>query len=74
MENKQYEIIKDIPLKNGARIRAGQLLTKTHDVFYLDGGMLPKDYQEDFRQLVQAEECTGWNYIVPIRQKTAFTK
>lgn len=74
MENKQYEILKDIPLRNGAKIRAGQMLTKTHGVFYLDGGMLSESYQEDFRQLVYAEECNGWNYLVPIRSKTAFTK
>lgn len=75
-ENKQYEIIKDIPLSSdgSVKIKAGKLLTYTHGVFYLDGGMLPQSYQEDFKQLIYAEECNGWNYLVPIKQKTAFTK
>lgn len=74
MENKEYEIVKAIPLKGGSTIQAGHILNKTHGVFYLDGGMLPQSYQEDFRQLVFAEENNGWNYLVPIKQKTAFTK
>lgn len=74
MENKEYEIVKTIPLKGGASISAGQILTKTHGVFYLNGGMLPKAYQEDFRQLVFAEENNGWNYLVPITQRAAFLK
>lgn len=73
-DNKTYEIIKNIPLRNGAQINAGSMLNKTHGVFYLDGGLLPRDYQEDFRQLVFAEENNGWNYLVPLRTKTAFTK
>lgn len=73
-DNKTYEIVKNIPLKGGAQINAGSMLTKTHGVFYLDGGLLPKDYQEDFRQLVFAEENNGWNYLVPLKTKIAFTK
>ena len=74
MENKTYEIMKNIPLQGGAVIKAGQILTYTHGVYYLGGGMLPKDYQEDFKQLVYAEENTGWNYLVPLKEKIAFTK
>jgi hypothetical protein len=41
-------------------------------VFYLDGGMLSKDYQQDFSGLVYAEEHTGWNYLRPVIVKEAW--
>lgn len=72
-ENKVYDIVKDIPLKSGGKISKGQKLTKTHGVFYLNGGMLPIDYQKDFNGLVYAEEHTGWNYLAPIKSKTAWS-
>lgn len=71
-DNKVYNIVKNIPLKGCGMISAGQQLTKTHGVFYLNGGMLPPDYQADFRGLVYAEENTGWNYLAPIKSKTAW--
>ena len=71
-ENEIYDIVKDIPLKGGGKISKGQKLYKTHGVFYLNGGMLPKQYQQDFDGLVRAEEHTGWNYLVPVKTKTAW--
>lgn len=72
-ENKFYDIVKNIPLQGGGMIPAGKKLTRTHGVFYLDGGMLPKEYQQDFAGLVSIEEKMGWNYLAPLRTKTAWT-
>lgn len=72
MENEIYDIVKNIPLKNGAVITAGHKLQKTHGVYYLDGMMLSSDYQKDFSGLVFAEKTTGWNYLVPMKTKTAY--
>ena len=72
MENEVYDIVKNIPLKSGASIHAGGKLQKTHGVYYLNGGLLPPDYQKDFDGLVYAEKMTGWNYLVPVKTKTAF--
>lgn len=72
MENEFYDIVKNIPLKTGGTIKAGHKLQKTHGVYYLDGMMLPPDYQKDFDGLVYAEKMTGWNYLVPLKSKTAY--
>ena len=72
MENEIYEIVKNIPLRNGGDIKAGSKLYKTHGVYYMDGGMLPSDYQEDFDGIVKAEKMTGWNYLVPLKTKIAW--
>lgn len=72
MENEIYDIVKNIPLKSGGYIQAGGKLQKAHGVYYLDGMMLPPDYQKDFSGLVYAERMTGWNYLVPLKSKTAY--
>ena len=41
--------------------------------YYLNGMMLPPDYQKDFGGLVYAEKMTGWNYLAPLKTKTAWT-
>lgn len=71
-ENKVYDIVKNIPLKCGGMISSGKRISYIHGVFYLDGGMLSKDYQQDFRGLVYAEEHTGWNYLRPVIVKEAW--
>jgi hypothetical protein len=38
----------------------------------MDGGLLPKDYQEDFDALIEHEENYGWKYLSPVITKTAF--
>lgn len=72
MDNEFYEIVKNIPLKSGGIINKGGQLQKTHGVYYLNGGMLPPDYQADFAGLVYAEKMTGWNYLAPLKSKIAF--
>lgn len=72
-QNKEYLVIKDIPLYGGGKIKAGTSITRTHGVYYMDGGMLPKDYQQDFDALIDRESTSGWNYIQPIVKKTAFS-
>lgn len=71
-ENKVYDIVRNIPLKGGRMISSGKRISFIHGVFYLDGGMLSKEYQEDFRGLVYAEEHTGWNYLRPVIVKEAW--
>ena len=71
-QDKEYQIIKAIPLGNGKEISKGTMITRTHGVYYMNGGMLPQDFQEDFDQLISREEQDGWNYIVPIKTKRAF--
>lgn len=71
-QDKEYQIVKDIPINGGKAIEKGSMVTRTHGVYYLNGGMLPQDYQEDFDMLIEREEINGWNYIVPIGKKRAF--
>lgn len=63
----KYAVVKDIPLdKEGNHaIKAGNEISLTNGVFYLNGGMLPPDYQEDFRNLLIIEATKGWRYLVP---------
>ena len=71
-EDKTFVINKPIPLANGKEIARGTTITRTHGVYYMEGGLLPKDYQEDFDRLIETEETYGWDYIVPIKKKRAF--
>lgn len=36
MDNEIYDIVKNIPLKSGLTIKAGNKLHKTHGVYYLN--------------------------------------
>lgn len=71
-EDKVFDIVKTIPLKDGGSIPAGGKLTRTHGVYYLNGGMLPKEYQQDFDGLVKFEEKSGWKYLAPMVTRTAW--
>ena len=72
MEDKMYEVIKDIPLTGGSAIKKGTSIYNIHGVYYMDGGMLPEAYQADFEMLISNERVNGWNYIVPIKHREAF--
>ena len=67
MKNSKYVVLKDIPLnKEGTKvIQKGNEVSVTHDCIYLNGGLLPPDYQEDFRILITNEEKNGWKYLHP---------
>lgn len=67
----RYLINKDIPLdpKGEKKINRGRELYLTNGVFYLDGTLLPQDYQLDFRELLKRETKNGWDYIVPANPK-----
>jgi hypothetical protein len=67
----RYLINKDIPLdsKGEKKIGRGHELYLTNGVFYLDGTLLPQDYQLDFRELLTNETENGWNYVVPANPK-----
>ncbi len=66
MEGK-YRIVKDIPVgRNGEKISAGLDLYCANGVFYMDGGMLDRDFQEDFKKLLTIEIKKGWNYLRPV--------
>ena len=67
MKEGKYRIIKDIPVgRDGERIKAGLDLFYLGGVFYMDGGMLDRSFQEDFSQLLHRESVNGWNYLAPI--------
>ena len=67
MKNSKYVVLKDIPLdKNGTKkIQKGTEISVTHNCIYMNGGLLPPDYQHDFKQLIEQEEMTGWKYVHP---------
>lgn len=69
MADKIYQLEKDIPIVGGKSFKKGTRVYDIHGLYYLDEGMLPNDYQEDFRQLIENESKNGWNYIVPIKIK-----
>lgn len=72
-EDKKFLIEKDILIDGGkSSIKKGSMLYRTHGVYYLDGGMLPMDYQEDFDNLVEYEYENGWYYLSPITTVVAF--
>ena len=72
MEDKKYEILKDIKLTNGSSIKKGTFVYNIQGVYFMDGGMLPQAYQEDFDELIKTEEKTGWKYITPVHEREAF--
>ena len=70
--NKHYLVVKEIPLYGGKTIPVNTNIYRTHGVYYMDGGLLSKDFQEDFDTLIEHEENTGWKYFSPVVVKTAF--
>ena len=71
-EDKRFLVIKEIPIKGGKNIPVNTSIYRTHGVYYMDGGLLPNDYQKDFDVLIEHEEETGWKYLSPVRTRTAF--
>lgn len=71
-QNGRYVTLKEIPINGGKTIPANSTITVTNGCLYLEGGLLPKDYQDDFKTLINNEEISGWNYIVPVKEKEAF--
>lgn len=67
MEDSKYVVLKDIPIsKNGDKVIArGTEITVTHDCVYMNGGLLPMEWQEDFAHLIMKEKKTGWKYLHP---------
>lgn len=64
----KYKIVKSIPLgprKEDGEIKAGTDVYLVHDVWYMDGGMLDRSFQEDFTTLLKRELKNGWNYLKP---------
>ena len=64
-----YRIVKDIPLMGGGTISKGHDILYAHGVCYMDYVLLEKDYQDDFKQLIETENKKGWNYLMPLRDK-----
>lgn len=53
MEEKAFIFIKDYPINGEVEpVREGRELRYFRGWFYLDGGMLPPSYQNDFKQLL----------------------
>lgn len=69
MREGKYKIAKSIPLgprKEDGELKAGLDVYYVHGVWYMDGGMLDRSFQEDFSTLLSREEQTGWNYLKPV--------
>lgn len=70
-ENAKFIVVKPIPIRqsyNGygkSEIPVSTVIYRTHGMYYMDGGLLPEDYQEDFDVLIENEEKNGWNYLRP---------
>lgn len=71
-KDKHFLVIKEIPLYGGRSIAINTNIYRTHGVYYMDGGLLPADYQEDFDNLIEQEEENGWKYLTPITTTVAF--
>lgn len=67
--DRKYVVQKAIPLSSGKSIPVNTIITRTHGLYYLDGGLLTPDYQNDFDSLIEDETMKGWNYLVPIQEK-----
>ena len=63
--DKRYKVFKEIPLKGGEVIPINTSVYQIHGNYYMDKGILPPDYQEDFDKLIKREELFGWNYLRP---------
>ncbi|WP_292473950.1 hypothetical protein [Methanosphaera sp.] len=63
--DSQYIVVKEIPLKEGGSIRVNTDIYRMHGNYYMDGGLLPPAYQQDFDQLIENEEKNGWKYLRP---------
>ena len=72
-KDQHYSVIKPIPLGRGKEIPVNTDIYRTHGVYYMDGMLLPRDYQEDFDSLIEQEERTKWNYLCPMKTITMFT-
>jgi hypothetical protein len=70
--DRKFLIIKEIPIKGGKNIPVNTRINRTHGVYYMDGGLLPRDYQEDFNNLIEYEETHGWKFLSPISEKIMF--
>ena len=65
VQEGKYTLAKDIPLGGSNKIKAGTSIYLTNGVFYMDGGLLDQDFQEDFKSLLLKEAKDGWNYLKP---------
>jgi hypothetical protein len=72
-KDQQYVVIKAIPLGKDKFIPVNTDIHRTHGVYYMNGNLLPQDYQEDFDALIEREERTKWTYICPVNKKTMYT-
>lgn len=63
--DKKYRVFKEIPLNGGGSIPVNTSIYQIHGNYYMDGGLLPPAYQEDFDKLIKREENFGWNYLRP---------
>lgn len=63
--DKKYRVVKPIPLFNGSTIPVNSAIYEIHGNYYMDGGLLPESYQEDFHNLIKHESQNGWKYLRP---------
>lgn len=65
----KFKTIKDIPLTDGKVFKAGTNVYRVHGCYYMDTGILPPSYQEDFDRLIDADSRREPKYIVKMVTK-----
>ena len=65
MKDGKYIVVKPIPLGHGDSIKVNTDIDRIHGNFYMDGGLLPLDFQHDFEMLLSHELKHGWKYLRP---------
>lgn len=71
-KDQRYVITKPIPIGKDKFIPVNTDIYRMHGFYYMNGTLLTSDYQEDFDALIEREEKTGWEYIVPVNSRTMF--
>lgn len=61
----RYLVAKAIPIGKTGQIDEGRDIDYLHGIIYMDGGIVPPSYQEDFKHLIEYESKHGWNYLKP---------
>lgn len=68
---EEYRIVKPIVRGNSTIPAGGKLqlvypIDSNNATVYMDGGLMPPAYQNNFKRLVNEEKTNGWNCLRPL--------